>query len=195
MTCRVIQDDDIINVNDKVLANLEKRVHKNATNSSYLDHMNQALASSYPVLVATKPEFMRAIDYRAPTLGMVLIIAKPFDHTRQLLQGLGRVGRNGDESRRVKLQSIDLIDIDKNMTYLSNLTAFHSTIFKKVLFGRDKGGKRGKVNSRSKKKNDKDGQQAQLPFNNLEGKIISNPLSSAQTNLLVKRKSQMPVEY
>jgi len=182
MTCKVIQDDDIINVNDKVLANLEKRVHTNATNSSYLD-MNQALASTYPVLVATKPEFMRAIDYRAPTLGMVLIIAKPFDHTRQLLQGLGRVGRNGDESRRVKLQSIDLIDIDKNMTYLSNLTAFHSTISKKVLFGRDKGGKRGKVNSRSKKKNDKDGQQA------LEGKIISNPLSSAQTNLLVKRKS------
>ena len=75
LICKFYQDSDILNV----LSELEKQTN-----------------GSYPVLLATKEEFMRAIDYRAKTKGIDLIVAKSFSTNRQLQQGLGRVGRNND---------------------------------------------------------------------------------------------------
>ena len=50
--------------------------------SGILDRLEQKLDNKYPLLVVTDTNLMRAIDYRASTLGIVLVVAKPFDHSR-----------------------------------------------------------------------------------------------------------------
>jgi hypothetical protein len=39
---------------------------------------------------------MRGFDYRAKTTGIALVLAKSFRYEREAIQGLNRVGRNGD---------------------------------------------------------------------------------------------------
>ena len=68
---------------------------------------------------------MRAIDYRAPTLGIMLVKAKPFDHYRQAQQGLGRVGRNNDPCKRVIIKGINLVDEDKKIAYHAHLMEYY----------------------------------------------------------------------
>jgi len=60
------------------------------------------VAEQYPLLIATKAELMRGIDYRAPNLGIALVLCKSFNNRREVQQGLGRVGRNGDPCKRVR---------------------------------------------------------------------------------------------
>jgi len=50
--------------------------------SGVLDRLEQQLDKRYPLLLVTDTNLMRAIDYRAPTLGIVLIVTKSFDHNR-----------------------------------------------------------------------------------------------------------------
>ena len=73
------------------------------------------------MLVVTQFEFMRAIDYRAPNLGIALVIAKSFSNPRQAQQGLGRVGRNGDKAVRVILKGVPLVDGDEDFKYRTSL--------------------------------------------------------------------------
>lgn len=49
---------------------------------------------------------MRGTDYRCQGQGIALVVGKAFDNERELDQGLGRVGRNGDEYRRMKLKRV-----------------------------------------------------------------------------------------
>lgn len=84
-------DDEILD--EEILGNLERKTE-----------------NKYPLLIATKAELMRAIDYRAPNLGIALVLCKPFSNEREAQQGLGRVGRNGDPYQRVLLKDVPLID-------------------------------------------------------------------------------------
>ena len=47
-----------------------------------LDNLESMNDGHYALLIATKVELMRAIDYRSPNLGLALIVAKPFEHPR-----------------------------------------------------------------------------------------------------------------
>ena len=67
---------------------------------------------------------MRAIDYRAPNLGIMLIIAKPFDHYRQAQQGLGRVGRNNDPCKRLILNEVKLVNEEARINYNAHLMEY-----------------------------------------------------------------------
>lgn len=71
-------------------------------------------------------ELMRAIDYRAPDIGISLLICKSFRNEREAQQGLGRVGRNGDPCQRVLLKDVPLIDQQEQKLYQANLMAFYS---------------------------------------------------------------------
>ena len=50
--------------------------------SGILSNLEQQRDNKYPLLLVTDTNLMRAIDYRAPTMGIVLIVAKSFDHNR-----------------------------------------------------------------------------------------------------------------
>ena len=62
------------------------------------------------VLIVTKPLLMRGFDYRAPKMGIELLIAKSFENQRAYEQGLGRVGRNRDPCKRFLLEKLDPVD-------------------------------------------------------------------------------------
>jgi hypothetical protein len=70
-------------------------------------HINEVLLRSmdtsnpYQLVIATDPFAMRGFDYRAKTIGIALILAKSFRYEREAIQGLNRVGRNGDECKRI----------------------------------------------------------------------------------------------
>ena len=55
---------------------------------------------------------MRGVDYRSSGVPIALILTKPFENKRSLLQGLTRVGRFGDtcESSRGLLDAAFVVD-------------------------------------------------------------------------------------
>lgn len=83
------------------------------------------LQDSYPILVATQPEYMRAVDYRAPIRGLDLFIGTGFSNNRHVVQALGRVGRNGDPCERMHLDSLPrtLLDSQRALEHTTNLIA------------------------------------------------------------------------
>jgi hypothetical protein len=64
---------------------------------------------------------MRGFDYRAESVGIALVIAKSFVNDREAIQGLNRVGRFGDQCRRICVNSIDLVDREQAFKYSSVL--------------------------------------------------------------------------
>jgi len=62
------------------------------------------------VFVACTEMNMRGLDFRAPMLGMTLIVNKGFSSKRDMYQGMNRVGRFGDKCKRVKLGEFDEVD-------------------------------------------------------------------------------------
>ena len=100
--------------------------------SGVLDKLETKYQGQYRVLVVTQFEFMRAIDYRAPNLGIALVIAKSFSNPRQAQQGLGRVGRNGDKAVRVILKGVPLVDGDEDFKYRTSLNEYHSNTVAKT---------------------------------------------------------------
>jgi hypothetical protein len=66
---------------------------------------------------------MRGLDYRAPKLGITLIIAKSFSNKREALQGDERVGRFGDPCLRIYIENVPIIDKDLEGQH-------HATLFK-----------------------------------------------------------------
>jgi hypothetical protein len=64
----------------------------------------------YKLIIATDPFAMRGFDYRAKTVGITLVVAKSFAHEREAIQGLNRVGRFGDQCKRIVLASVPLVD-------------------------------------------------------------------------------------
>ena len=111
--------------------NQDNRFQKKVSNEEILDdevmqHLQRKYDGAYLLLIATEDKYMRAIDYRAPDTGIALVIARPFNHSRQSLQGLGRVGRNGDKCNRVRLANVELVDKEKEIIYQSNLMVYFS---------------------------------------------------------------------
>jgi hypothetical protein len=66
-----------------------------------LRSMDTIDSNLYQLVIATDPFAMRGFDYRAKTTGIALVLAKSFRHEREAIQGLNRVGRNGDECKRI----------------------------------------------------------------------------------------------
>jgi hypothetical protein len=97
---------------------------------------NRSDSDGLHTLVVTSSSFgMRGFDYRAPTKGITLIIATSFEHHRQAVQGLNRVGRFGDPCKRLILKDIALVDENKERAYQSVLFQYLNKIQKnKVQF-------------------------------------------------------------
>jgi hypothetical protein len=53
---------------------------------------------------------MRGLDFRGNMLGMCLIINKSFPTARAAAQGLGRVGRYGENCVRQIIKDVKLVD-------------------------------------------------------------------------------------
>lgn len=64
----------------------------------------------YKLVLATHAEAMRGVDYRAPAIGITLLVGKSFENAREADQGLKRVGRQKDPCQRVAIEGIPLID-------------------------------------------------------------------------------------
>jgi len=62
------------------------------------------------VFVACAEMNMRGLDFRAPTLGMTLIVNKGFSSKRDMYQGMNRVGRFTDKCKRMKLGEFSVVD-------------------------------------------------------------------------------------
>jgi hypothetical protein len=48
-----------------------------------LENLEQKTGDKYLLLITTKVELMRAIDYRAPNVGISLLLCKPFSNERE----------------------------------------------------------------------------------------------------------------
>jgi hypothetical protein len=66
---------------------------------------------------------MRGFDYRG---NITLVIADSFDNERDAIQGLNRVGRFGDECKRITFDYIPLIHTDNAFSYKCKLTKLYS---------------------------------------------------------------------
>ena len=73
------------------------------------------------VFATAKEHSMRGLDFRAPTLGMVLIVNAAFSSPRDRSQGLSRVGRFNDDCTRVKLGSFDDVDTERSTAVWTRL--------------------------------------------------------------------------
>lgn len=60
---KCVMDDEVL---DEILTNLDVKI-----------------GDKYPLLLVTKPDLMRAIDYRAPNMGIALLICKSFGNERE----------------------------------------------------------------------------------------------------------------
>ncbi len=64
----------------------------------------------FKLLFATDMFAMRGIDYRAPNVGLSLIVAAPFENPREAIQGFHRVGRFQDPCKRYIVEGIKEVD-------------------------------------------------------------------------------------
>jgi hypothetical protein len=74
--------------------------------------------------VATDKFAMRGFDYRGNMV--TLILAKSFENEREAMQALNRVGRFGDDCKRILLESVPLLDDDAVFNYNTRLQAIYS---------------------------------------------------------------------
>jgi hypothetical protein len=76
--------------------------------------MDKATNGDYPVYLLNEEYGIRGLDYRAESnpLGICLVICSPFSDLRTRIQGLMRVGRNGDAC--VRIQNTEAEEIDDN---------------------------------------------------------------------------------
>ena len=72
------------------------------------------------VLLVTKPELMRGVDYRveAGTQGISLLIMSKFSNTRAYVQALGRVGRFTEKARRFVWDGVVGTPVDEHAEVL-----------------------------------------------------------------------------
>ena len=141
---KLVKDDDIYEVN----------LHK----------VDKIYDEKFLLLVATKEEFMRSLDFRAAKVGMALVICKSFKHYRIAQQGLGRVGRYNDVCIRMLVEGVNLIDEDQRIAYVAKLMEFCSSKMQKRK-GIVNISQRQFLNKRSRKKREEtDPKQTKLQF-------------------------------
>lgn len=78
---------------------------------------------SFKIAVSETTFGMRGIDYRSD-ISMTLVIAQSFDNRREANQGYNRVGRFGDNCKRVIFKDVDLVDITADKKYKATLFKF-----------------------------------------------------------------------
>ena len=80
---------------------------------------------NYPVLLAEDCNLgMRGLDYRARRHGILLLVLRSFQHSRQAVQAAFRVGRNGDPCQRQRLAQVPLVDEAMEAKYKASLSQF-----------------------------------------------------------------------
>ena len=89
-----------------------------------LDERSSQDGSLHNLIVATTSFGMRGMDYRAKNKGIALIVAASFGNRRAAMQGLSRVGRFGDQCKRIGLKNVHLVDAKQELTYTGMLVAF-----------------------------------------------------------------------
>ena len=79
---------------------LQASVEPTATDCKDLNRLQNL--SKTDIFIVTDPKLMRRVDYRVAkhTRGISLLIMSDFDSKRSYVQGLGRVGRYNEDSRR-----------------------------------------------------------------------------------------------
>ena len=79
--------------------------------------MGEKKGTIYPTYLAGE-KGMRGYDYRSPGAhslnGIALIICAPFSDVRDRIQGLLRVGRQGDGCYRLQDTTVQLVDTKEN---------------------------------------------------------------------------------
>ena len=85
----------------------------------------------YPVLVALEQFAMRGYDYRSPSCQMALVVDQPFANLREAIQGYNRVGRFGDQCKRIRFTDIVLIDEQASLRYTGVLLKASQQLQKK----------------------------------------------------------------
>lgn len=84
------------------------------------------VTKKFPLVLVTKECLMRSLDLRAKNLGITLIIAASFTNSKNLQQGLGRVGRYGDDCIRLLYSGVPLIDEARRASYIGKLMQFYN---------------------------------------------------------------------
>ena len=81
--------------------------------------------SVYPLIVATSSFGLRGDDYRSH-IGITLIVAKSFDHERDAIQAMNRVGRWDEPFRRIVAGDIAIVDSKSAFAYSTALNKFNN---------------------------------------------------------------------
>ena len=92
-----------VEIATQIKAKVTDRVLENEKDSSVLANLD---AKPGYLLIITDEVLMRGFDYRAPTNGIELLLARDFACERHLVQALGRVGRHYDPCRRFRLTGL-----------------------------------------------------------------------------------------
>ena len=95
--------------------------------------LRQLDQAPYKILFNVNQFGMRGIDYRSQRNTLYLVIAQGFDCTREALQGMARVGRFGDQCKRIKFSDVELVDKRQQLMYNAKLMQYVSNLRKKVL--------------------------------------------------------------
>jgi hypothetical protein len=90
-----------------------------AASDAALRKLDERVGDCYRLIVATTPEAMRGVDYRAKTIA--LLVGKSFANAREADQGLKRVGRRTDKGWRIAIDGIPLIDPAQEALYQTRL--------------------------------------------------------------------------
>jgi hypothetical protein len=91
-------------------------------NDKILRKLGERVDESFNLAVATDPDAMRGVDYRADEIA--LLIGKSFGNARDADQGLKRVGRKGDRCQRIAIEGIPLVDPVQEALYQTQLLEF-----------------------------------------------------------------------
>lgn len=93
-----------------------------AGSDAALRKLDERVDDCYTMIVATTPEAMRGVDYRAKAIA--LLVGKSFANAREADQGLKRVGRRSDKGWRIGIKGIPLIDPAQEALYQTGLLDF-----------------------------------------------------------------------
>lgn len=116
------KDGDVARVKES--AREDHHVYNNLSDRQTLKNLDALKLNA--VLCVTDPQHMRGFDYRSPVRGINLLLMRKFDHERDLIQALWRVGRQSDPYVRFKRRGMNLIDELTNSRYVDKLSQAHS---------------------------------------------------------------------
>jgi hypothetical protein len=93
-----------------------------AASDAALGKLDERVDECYTLVLATTPEAMRGVNYRAKYI--TLLVGKSFANAREADQGLKRVGRRTDKCWRIAIEGIPLIDPAQEALYKTRMLNF-----------------------------------------------------------------------